>query len=62
MEAMTGRERIMAALRNQQPDRIPATPDISIMIPCRLTGKPFYEVEINENPSLTDEINRLDRL
>jgi len=53
MEEMTGRERIMTALRNQQPDRVPATPDISIMIPCRLTGKPFYEIEVDENPSLT---------
>jgi len=53
MDNMTGRERIMTALRNQQPDRVPATPDISIMIPCRLTGKPFYEIEVNETPSLT---------
>jgi len=53
METMTGRERIMTALRNQQPDRVPATPDISIMIPSRLTGRPFWEIEVNENPSLT---------
>jgi uroporphyrinogen decarboxylase len=53
MEIMTGRERIMTALWNGQPDRVPATPDISIMIPCRLTGKPFWEIEVNENPSLT---------
>jgi uroporphyrinogen decarboxylase len=53
MEWMTGRERIMTALRNGTPDRIPATPDISIMIPCRLTGKPFYDIEVNEDPSLT---------
>lgn len=53
METMSGRERIMTALRNGQPDRVPATPDISIMIPCRLTGKPFWEIEVNENPSLT---------
>ena len=52
-ETMTGRERIMTALRNGQPDRVPATPDISIMIPTRLTGRPFWDVEINENPSLT---------
>jgi len=53
METMTGRERIMTALRNRQPDRVPATPDISIMIPSRLTGKPFWDIEVNENPSLT---------
>ena len=43
----------MTALLNQQPDRVPATPDISIMIPCRLTGKPFWAIEVNEDPSLT---------
>jgi uroporphyrinogen decarboxylase len=53
METMTGRERIMTALRNGQPDRVPATPDISIMIPSRLTGRPFWEIEVNGNPSLT---------
>jgi uroporphyrinogen decarboxylase len=53
MESMTGRERIMTALWNKQPDRVPATPDISIMIPSRLTGKPFWDIEVNENPSLT---------
>lgn len=53
MEAMSGRERIMTALRNGQPDRVPATPDISIMIPTRLTGKPFWDIEVNEDPSLT---------
>lgn len=50
---MTGRERIMTALRNKQPDRVPATPDISIMIPCRMTGKPFWKIEVDEDPSLT---------
>jgi uroporphyrinogen decarboxylase len=53
MASMTGRERIMTALRNGHPDRVPATPDISIMIPCRLTGRPFWEIEVNDNPSLT---------
>ncbi len=52
METMTGRERIMTALSNRQPDRVPATPDISIMIPTRLTGQPSWEVEYNRNPSL----------
>lgn len=53
MEHMTGRERIMTALRNKQPDRIPATPDISVMIPCLLTGKPFWDIGVNSNPSGT---------
>ena len=52
MESMTGRERMIMAMRNLQPDRIPAAPDISVMIPTRLTGKPFWELEINENPPI----------
>lgn len=51
MEQMTSKERLMTALRNKQPDRIPATPDISIMIPWRLTGKPYWDIAINSNPS-----------
>lgn len=43
MEQMTGRERILTALRHGTPDRVPATPDISIMIPTRLLGKNFYD-------------------
>jgi uroporphyrinogen decarboxylase len=40
---MTGRERIMCALNHGVPDRVPATPDISIMIPTKLSGKAFYD-------------------
>jgi len=40
---MTGRERIMCALNHGVPDRAPATPDISIMIPTKLSGKAFYD-------------------
>lgn len=52
METMTSRERMMTALRNREPDRVPAAPDISNMIPCRLTGKPFWDIYVNENPPL----------
>ena len=40
----------MTALRNGPPDRVPVTPDISTLIPCKLTGKPCWEVEYRENP------------
>jgi len=49
---MTSRERMLTALRNGQPDRVPVAPDISNMIPCRLTNKPFWEIYVNENPPL----------
>ena len=44
MASMTSRERFLAALRNQVPDRVPVAPDISTYIPTRRTGLPFWEV------------------
>lgn len=49
---MTSRERMLIAMRNGQPDRIPAAPDISNMIPCRLTGKPFWDIYLYQDPPL----------
>ena len=49
---MTSKERMLAAMRNEQPDMVPVAPDISNMIPCRLTGKPFWDVYYNQDPSL----------
>jgi uroporphyrinogen decarboxylase len=39
---MTPRARMIAAMGNEQPDQVPVAPDMSNMIPCRLTGKPFW--------------------
>jgi uroporphyrinogen decarboxylase len=49
---MTSKERMVTAMRNEQPDRVPVSPDISNMIPCRLTGKPFWDVYFNQDPPL----------
>lgn len=49
---MSARERMITALKGGVPDRVPCAPDMSNMIPCRLTGKPFYEVYLNQNPPL----------
>lgn len=49
---MTSRERMLAAMRNGQPDRIPVAPDISNMIPCRRTGKPFWDIYLYQDPPL----------
>ena len=54
MEQMSKKERIMTTLFNRQADRVPVTPDISIMIPTRLTGKPSWDVEYYHSPSLTE--------
>lgn len=49
---MTSKERMMCAMKNGTPDRIPVAPDISNMVPSRLTGKPFWEIYVNNNPLL----------
>jgi uroporphyrinogen decarboxylase len=41
---------MLIAMQNGQPDRVPCAPDISIMVPARLTGKPFWEIEYYDNP------------
>lgn len=48
---MTSRERLLTAMRLGTPDMVPVTPDMSHMIPCRLTGKPFWDVYIHEAPA-----------
>ncbi len=52
MKSLTPRERMLVAMHNGVPDRVPVTPDISNMIPCRLTGKPFWEVYYFSDPPL----------
>jgi len=49
---MTPRERMLIAMQGGKPDRVPACPDISNMIPCRLTGKPFWEIYYFREPAL----------
>lgn len=43
---------MVIAMRNQMPDRVPVSPDISNMVPARLTGKPFWEIYLHNNPPL----------
>jgi hypothetical protein len=41
---MTGNERLMTTFRRGKADHVPACPDISVMVPAKLTGRPFYEL------------------
>lgn len=41
---MTHKERLLAAMRNEMPDRVPVAPDTSVYIPIKRTGLPFWEV------------------
>ena len=49
---MTSRERLLAVLHGEIPDCVPCCPDISNMVPCRLTGKPFWDIYVYKNPPL----------
>jgi uroporphyrinogen decarboxylase len=41
---MTSKERLMAAFRMKKADHVPVCPDISVMVPAKMTGRPFYEL------------------
>lgn len=47
---MTPRERFLTAVKNQKPDRVPACPCLSYMVPAKRTGKPFWDVFLRNNP------------
>ena len=50
MDKMNSRERFLITMKNGQADRVPCTPDFSCMIPCRRTGKPYWESLLFGNP------------
>ena len=49
---MTPRGRLLAVLHREMPDCVPCCPDISNMVPCRLTGKPFWDIYAFHDPPL----------
>lgn len=49
---MRPRERILTALALREPDRVPVSPDLNTLYCCRIAGKPFWEVLINNDPPL----------
>ena len=49
---MTGKERIITALWNKQPDRIPVCPGASEMWPVRMTGKSYIELFYYEKQNI----------
>ncbi len=49
---MTSKERMLTVMRHGKPDRVPVAPDISNMIPARLTGKPFWDIHHKGDPPL----------
>ena len=49
---MTPRQRLFTVLRGEIPDCVPVAPDFSNMIPARMTGKPFWEIYLYNDPPL----------
>ncbi len=49
---MTPAQRIRAALNCRPVDRVPVSPDCSMMMPARYSGRPFWDVFLNEAPPL----------
>jgi len=49
---MTSRERLKTVLRGEIPDCVPVAPDFSNMIPARLTGKPFWDLYLYNDPPI----------
>jgi len=49
---VTGRERLLTVLAGRIPDCVPVCPDMSNMIPCRLTGKPFWDIYLYQDPPI----------
>jgi len=45
---MTPRQRILTALRRAIPDHVPCVPDLWEMVPVRLTGRPAWEILVDE--------------
>ncbi|MFB3892079.1 MAG: uroporphyrinogen decarboxylase family protein [Phycisphaerae bacterium] len=49
---MTPRERLKTCLAGKLPDCVPVAPDFSNMIPARLTGKPFWDLYLYNDPPI----------
>ena len=50
--SMTSRERLDRVIHGKLPDCVPVAPDTSNMIPVRLTGKPFWDIYLYQDPPL----------
>lgn len=47
---MTGRKRLLTALGNEQPDHVPAAPDLFEMVPIRLSKGPSWNSLVYQDP------------
>src|SRR5512143_3741789 len=49
---MRPRERLLTVLQGRIPDCVPVAPDFSNMIPAKLTGKPFWDLYLYNDPPI----------
>jgi uroporphyrinogen decarboxylase len=49
---MTSRKRLIKVLNREIPDHVPVAPDTSNMIPAKLTGKPFWQLYLYQDPPI----------
>jgi uroporphyrinogen decarboxylase len=49
---MNSRQRLQTVLKGKIPDHVPVAPDTSNMIPARLTGKPFWDLYLYNDPPI----------
>lgn len=49
---MTSRQRLLTVLSGKIPDCVPVAPDVSNMIPARLTGNPFWDLYLYNDPPI----------
>lgn len=49
---LTPRQRLQTVLAGKLPDCVPVAPDFSNMIPARLTGKPFWQLYLYNDPPI----------
>ncbi len=54
VQEWTSRRRILTAMRRGMADRVPVIPDISNMVPARLTKKPFWDIYLHDDPPLDE--------
>lgn len=49
---MNPRQRLLTVLKGEIPDCVPVAPDFSNMIPAKLTGKPFWQLYLYNDPPI----------
>ena len=49
---MTSKERLSTVINGKIPDHVPVAPDTSNMIPARMTGKPYWDLYLYQDPPI----------